>query len=174
MISWSGLNPYTGGETYVYKDYGAGYFTDFVHKFNINIQAETGTYNFLAGIAYANGLGDAGTHYSNNWDWLGFAVYDDNTLVECFQLREVENGNQHVSNYYTITVGNDYWIEITKSGTSVDAKIYSDSGFSNLLDTLELTLQADHSFHYIQAVSGFSIWNQQDGYTSGYVHNLEI
>ena len=63
-------------------------------------------------------------------------------------LQEGWGGATFTDTYTWGTWDTPYYPIITKNGTDLTCKIYSDSSRLTLLDTLNLTLHADHTFRY--------------------------
>ena len=128
--------------TYLYKDYGAAHFDDFTHY--IKIKKVSGDY--ASGIVWmlANDLGDVETLRGAAKTFIVLELTGANHLY----LREIDDYSTY-SDDYTITQGTWNYVKIVKSGTSLNAYIYSDAGYSTLLDTLTLTLHGDWTFKYL-------------------------
>jgi hypothetical protein len=134
--------------TYLYKDYGVAHFDDFEHK--IKIKAVSGDdLSFGAVWMLANDLGNikALTDASKTCIFVDFSYVSGSLKTK---LEEKHSGSGYVdSNVGGFSLGDWVYAKIVKSGTSLTAYLYSDSGYSTLVDTLVLTLHADHSFKYL-------------------------
>lgn len=150
---------------YVSKDKGSGHFTDFEHLFR------TVGHNLLSAfgndISYVYGLLDSLTDYKTLRDNLDIGIgcffYDmENIGAHTFRLNEIENGN-YFSDDYTYTIDQTIYCKVTKSGTTLTCHIYSDASRTILLDTLSLTLQADHSFQYVTPINTYNSGDSHRG-----------
>lgn len=149
-------------DVYVYKDKGAGFFTDFEHFVDVLCDsAETlslgyiwALTNELDDIAGLNGASKTSMHVSFYY-----------SIEEGYKLRisETHGGSYYWDDdAYVYSLDTTYYLLISKSGTTFTCKVYStkadrdgDTG-SNLLKTLTMTLQADHSFQYIHGVQTYN------------------
>jgi len=154
---------------YMYNDKGTDYFNDFTHL--IQAKAVSGNY---AGRAYfwvlANAVDDMSGLISGTCLSVWFYKSTPTTLI--IYLREWYAGTPY-SDSYVALMDTMYYFTIQKDDTSLSCKIYGDSDRTNLLDTLSLTLHADHSFRYIYATcsydgSGFTYYIDCD------IENLRI
>lgn len=142
---------YQNEDCYLYKDFGTDNFSDFTHDFKMGIAA-----NDDNGVAYPwsmqNVINDNYYCYSNNETVIMVDSYDNTAAI---RILEYYDGSAYADSYIGMVYG-IYYLRIEKSGTSFTAKIYSDAERTDLLDTLSLTLQADHSFRYLYAAN---TWN---------------
>jgi len=150
-------------DTYLYKDYGVNHFTDFEHLVDIR-----------SDFASASGIGVVWMLSNELDDWHGLYDADKTILSVRFWagtpsicLEEAYAGVGYADTY-TCLADTWYYLTINKSGTNFTCKIYSDSARTNLLDTLSLTLQADHSLRYIHAC------NVRNNSASAYLINVDI
>ena len=139
------FDAYRDEDCYLYKDYGVDYFDDFVHKVDMKF-----TTNNLGQIGFswvlANDIDDWYGLHTNSKTAIG--VHFEYSPPHIIRLRETHGGSMYGDNY-TCSVDTWYYLTITKSGTALTCKIYSDSARTTLLDTLSLTLHADHKFRYL-------------------------
>lgn len=161
---------YRNETTYLYKDYGAAYFGNFTHK--IKVKAVNSSSNALSiPWVLANDLGDVKALADASKTYLGFYLYHDGDLA--IVLEEGYNGEA----YYDVNAGGfdyDEWayIKIVKNGASIDAYLYSDAEYTTLVDTLSLTLQANHTFRYLYAGNTY---NSGDNlYLAQEIENFDI
>ena len=137
------FDAYMNEDCYLYKDYGIDYFSDFEHKVDVK----------ASGLDY----GDGGYIWmlSNDIDDGYGLLHDRKTFIgisfwyDALVLEEVHSSDAYLDFSSTISEDTLYYLTITKSGTLLTCKIYSDSGRTILLDTLSLTLHADHKFRYL-------------------------
>lgn len=153
---------------YLHKDYGGGFFTDFIHSVDIRTDFTSGT-----------SLGFTWVLSNTKHDWrdmliitadaIGIRFYEaDNSL----SLVEMDSGVQYLDSYSAS--GNTwYFLDIIKTGTNLTCNIYSNAPRTTLLDTLYLNLHSDWSFRYVYGVCGYgggpvSQWQNID------VENLDL
>lgn len=130
-------------DAYLYKDKGAGHFTDFEHKIDVKLVSSD-----VAGWGGVWGLSQNTVD-----DWKGWATGDIAVLFwtgagPVYNLKLEERGVG--ADGYICAVNTMYYLTIKKVGTSLTCKIYSDSARTNLLDTLSRTI-TDNSYRYIYA-----------------------
>lgn len=122
-----------GMNSYVYKDFGAGYFTDFKHNIQINL---TQLSNYGAGCYWGTSSGANHTYALKNTNNDGLLLYTySSTGVAFFVLREMETNN---IDSYTGAKNTDYYLTFERSGSTLTCKWYSDSARTNLIDTLSI------------------------------------
>ena len=141
-------------DAYLYDDKGIGHFGNFEHLIDVKPISVTIPYNYFKCSPYA---------LTNDLDDLKGLLDASKTVIflrvnnelppnhPIFRLFEYYDGVVYFSDLYSGFYGTMYYFNIKKEGTSFSAKIYSDAERTNLLETLSMTLQADHSFRYIHA-----------------------
>lgn len=146
--------------TYLYKDYGINHFGDFTHKIKVRGIAVD---NSAEGVVWtlADALGDIVTLNAGSDNFIALSLYDNDTDLK-FWLYESHSGTLYSDTYAGANFNTWYYVKIVKSGTSLNAYIYSDSDYSVLVDTLSLTLHADHSFRYLY---GCNTWNNGNAWS---------
>ncbi|MDY6888281.1 MAG: hypothetical protein SVV88_11680 [Pseudomonadota bacterium] len=158
---------YENEDCYLYKDFGAGHFTDFEHL--VDVRMGSGD-NAVAAFLYnlQNNIDDVAAIYANNYTSLGVYVY---YTAHNLSFAEIYNGSVY-EQYTTLSADTWYYLTISKTGTSVSCKVYSDSARTSLLTTLSFTLQADHSFRYMFPAN---TWNSGDNiYADNDIDNLDL
>lgn len=150
---------YRNETTYLYKDYGAAHFGDFEHK--IKVKAISGnSYPDVSVWALANDLGNIKALEDAGKTALSIQLSGSSPLY--VKVYEVYNSTIYTDyNAGSFSVGDWIYIKIVKSGTGLTAYLYSDSDYSVLVDTLVLTLHADHSFKYLY---GCNTYNDNSSY----------
>jgi len=149
--------------TYLYKDYGIGHFGDFTHKIRTKLVSG---HNDDATCGYVWVLANdiAGCYWLryNNKTFIGLYIcYTAGTQLQ-FVLNETHGDNGYWDwNTGGFDLGDWIYVKIVKTGTSLNAYLYSDSSYSILVDTLTLTLHADHTFRYLE---GCNTWNSGSGF----------
>lgn len=167
----------THGSTWLQNDYGAGHFTDFEHLLDVIITALASpltTHRRMCFITYANALRDWLDNKGANATQLSILMNTINKSGK-YKMMWIETylGAEYLQNStYEFSVGTMYYPKLTKSGASATLRIYSDSDRTNLLDTLNLTLQADHSFRYIMCPQSTDYTGAYD--QSGRCENLNL
>jgi hypothetical protein len=139
---------YRDETTYLYKDYGAACFGDFEHRIKVRVvstsEAWSGGHTWLL----ANDVAGAYWMESNNKTYLSIFLISNGSNNPRILLREMYNGTYY-DDEYICSLNTWYYVKIIKSGTSINAYVYSDSDYSNLVDTLTLTLHANHTLQYL-------------------------
>ncbi len=132
-------------DNYVWKDYGAGYFTgDFEFKMKLSWTDATEV-GFVSTESHCFGLTVETYHrttdMSDNTD--GFVIrmwYDDSGPTRVLQLRDYSNGNYDT--WIIPAIPATYWAHITRVGTTFRVRWYSDE-FSTLVKDHDLVCTAD-------------------------------
>lgn len=155
---------------YVYKDFGADYFAgDFSVRFQMNVSSVSGE---LAGIV----IGAFGDTLGTLTDLLGGDCVYINVLYLSsnlnFTLAARSGGASQGSDSTVLSTSTDYYFEYTRTGTSFTCDIYDDSGYSNLVDSLTLTLGSGDSYRYCYATN-CSVYADADT-ISGVYQDLEL
>ena len=149
--------------TYLYWDYGVGYFTgDFTQRVDIEVSTST-SYAWVSQWALVQVLEDITDFIS-----VEYAEYlDELRLVGRY------NGGDYHFDGYTITKGTTYYLLIERVNNTITCKIYSDSARTILLHILSITLEAAPAYRYLTVTSNaFSGWGV--GSSTGYVENLGL
>lgn len=160
---------YDTADAYGYKDYGAGNFGEF----DIDATVYCGGQQSASRVGYfalsnesASNMGDMNT--AN--DGIMFGFKRDGT--DGWFLIERTNNNE------SIVAGSAYqtrYITITRSGSTVTANVYTDSGRTTHASGSPITVTADtttRQYLYMAASGGSDGWATSSG--SGYIENLEI
>lgn len=90
---------------------------------------------------------------------IGFYVWHGTTFAR-YHIVERYGTNSYYDTYDAV-VGTKYYVLIEKNGTAFTVKIYStaelrDAGGTPDIDTLTLTLHADHNFRYLYVVNTYN------------------
>lgn len=135
------------GTTVLYKDFGAGYFGDFRHNFDMR----DGTGWSASGTAVYWALDNVNTHTSYT------SMDTANTGIAYSYTRSGADGDYLTDFASTNT---DTWakaadnvfrfIQIERAGTTCTAEIYSDDALTSLTDTLSITC-TNTTFQYFYA-----------------------
>lgn len=157
---------------YVYKDFGAGYFSgDFEHTLKFRCTGYVAVEEIYPWAA-SNSVGDIGALITANTD-LHALRWRNGTLA----LLE-QNGAVQTSDSVSLSVDTDYYMRIVRD-ESVGANgtlycyIYTDEYYTDLVDTLVVTLTESKDWQYLFAMSA-----RQDGAGgtsfSGTIENLTL
>ena len=165
------FDAYYNEDCYLYKDYGVGYFGDFTHKVDVRLVADTAYQNGFSWVL-ANDIDDWFGLDVNSKTAIGINFVENAAPVELV-LHEIYGGTGYTDAFIP-TVGTWYYLTITKSGTSLTCKIYSDSARTNLVDTLSLILHLDHKFRYLFGCNSYNSGNVNQEVCTLDIENLFI
>ncbi len=142
------FDAYNNEDCYLYKDYGADYFGDFVHKVDVKIiSADIHAIPYL--FALTNDIDDIAGLNAASKSFIGLQIENMHPLG-AYRIGLVEGYSGTKYSYTTyLSLDTWYYITITKSGTSLICKVYYDSARTSLKGTLSLTLHANHKFRYL-------------------------
>lgn len=147
------FDAYKNEDCYLYKDYGADYFGDFTHKVDAqvaNVDDSDGGYVWLL----ANNIDDVKGLYDGGKSYIGIQFEGVDANKNLVMSEYTGAAGYHDS--YAISESTIYYLTITKLGTSLTCKAYSDSGRTTLLDTLTLTLHSDYTFRYLYGCNTYN------------------
>ncbi len=151
---------YRNEATYLYKDYGVNHFGDFTHK--IKFKTNGGVSGHGAVWMESNNIGDINDLRNNSW--ANILLFGFGTTL---YLREYRNGLNY-SDSSAISADTWYYAKIVKNGTSLTCYIYTDSEYSTLHDTLDLTLHVNYTFRYLYACNSYN-----DGNTYNAINDID-
>ena len=121
------------------KDYGASHFGNFNHEFQIKTTTRGSGSN--ARVYWMMGNDTLQQRYGTHNGILIYGWADSGSLY-----LEETGGSYQSASYSNNT---DYWLRIERTGgTALSCKIYSDSGRTNLLSTLSITV-ANTAYRYL-------------------------
>ena len=139
---------------YLWKDYGAGLITDASHR--------TITFKLACTGYVSNGRAFTWNFANVADDWTGAGPsialrvrHNNNPNAWQLTIHEKSSiGAEYLDTYtHTTSAATTFWVTLTWSGDQLTCYIYSDSGRTTLLDTLNLTLQDDsYTFRYSYAL----------------------
>ena len=151
---------YRNEDCYLYYDYGVDFFgSDWEHLVDVRVAASN-TLAISECWMLSNALDDMNGLFTAEEDLLTIFFYESSLGVINIYLREYYNA-VHYSDSYVGVENTWYYFTIQKAGTAFTCKIYSDSARTSLLDTLSITLQADHSFRYVFACNSYNAGTAQ-------------
>lgn len=141
-------------DTYVYKDKGVGHFGNFKHLIDGACASAVGLGARGPIWVLSNLVDDLKGQRTAENKYLALYFYKEDPaapISEPIFLEYWDGSTYHydTSNFDHI-YGTMYYFTITRDGTTLTCKIYSDSARTNLLDTLTLEVTTD-SFRYIYA-----------------------
>jgi len=130
---------------YVYKDFGEDYFAvDFSFRFQINVSAIDDGFYFSP-FCLADVLETINTMSGDTYVYV--ALYRSGANFYCV-LTKRSGGFYPISDSTLLSTSTDYYFEIARVGTSCSCDIYSDSGYSSLVDSLAVTLESGDAYQY--------------------------
>lgn len=140
---------------YTYKNYGAGFFGDFIHR--VSSTATNWTLQPLKIMSFVAWSMSNGVGAPRHTDWrgandgliCGLYYYDNNSMR--VYLKDIGVDSPDEDNYENdskLVVGYKYHFEIERSGPTLTCKVYQDKDFSILLDTLAVSC-ATTTYQYL-------------------------
>jgi len=170
-VSFSGVN-FRGTDTYVYSDKGINHFDgDFEHLLTAQISS-IGTYALPIVWMLANTVDNKRGMLDSNEDFLLLEFYQTQ-----LRIQECVNGIEYEDVWTAASVGTTYYVKLVRDESvgsygRLYCYIYSDSGRTILLKTLQLDLREKEDFRYIYALN-----TDNDGQTyraSGFIRDLNL
>lgn len=121
-------------DSYVYKDYGSEHFGDFEHLLKFHDTSVAGTSD---GLAYMYVLSNGANHTIADVAAAneGIGIYIANAYA-VLTLRCWETDDADTVNLDNQT---DYWLTISRSGTTVALDVYTDATRETLFDSISIT-----------------------------------
>jgi hypothetical protein len=160
--------------SYVYKDYGSGYFGNFSHDVAVTWTTDEG------GAAYPMGGIWAVTNGTYTNQDMGDANDGMSVVANVYlpgpeariTLTDFTNDN---SDYFAVASGKPWtrYLTITRSGTDLYCYIYTDSGRTVLEDTLHITCGVT-TYQYLEAVHSRDSASSGDDWITYTVDDLDI
>jgi len=151
---------------YLYKDFSADHFGDFVHTLEFQVTAaDLGGYLILAG--YTN---DGATVPASWSSGLWVAAYYDGSNV---RVGIGINGAHYACNVvnYALSLNTTYYVDIGRYGTNFIVYVYSDADKTQLVAQANYTVSSDaYRYAYLCAAEG----GTDTETISGYVENFDI
>jgi len=134
--------------SYVIKDYGAGYFGNFVHRFKFTFTEAT------EGTDPDGALGIWAITSGLNYSTVAMGAADDGIFLRAIrigavyslQLRNADLGN---ATFYTFpSVPAVVWIQLARVGTNTNMKVYSDAYTTELASKNVYAAATAHRYHF--------------------------
>ena len=181
-VSWDSMR--RDASSYVYYDYGANNFTDFVFKYTVKISKVVASGSatsqaLVQPVSVTNHI----TDMDKEGDGVGQSVLTvfmienannpDKFLWRLFQ-REDHSTQAEVIGTVVYDVGT-YYFTFGRNGTNIYVKIYDDSARSNLLENLNSsTGSTTYDYRYIESPMGGGYTSDPADYTTGYIEDLTL
>lgn len=150
------FDAYENEDCYLYKDYGADFFGDFTHKVDVKGSAFDQDWDWGYCWMLSNDIDDGGGLLEAKKTAVSVCLVRVAGTTGLFLIEYYNGWTYGDDDYYPITENTWYYLTITKTGTALTCKIYSDSARTILLDTLSRTLQADHKFRYLFGCNNYN------------------
>ncbi|MFA6040611.1 MAG: hypothetical protein WC733_03830 [Methylophilus sp.] len=138
--------------TYVYKDFGVDYFADFSINFEYKVTANSsGAINFNGMfIALSNSIGEREAIRTASGNIQGI-LCGNNGASRFIGLCETKNGSNYASSFFTPSLNVNYYCTLSRVGTALNLKLYSDEARTTLVSQLSITVLA-LPFQYLYPV----------------------
>ena len=157
--------------SYVYKDYGAGHFTNISHRFATRLVAAAGDdrATFVYGLSNSVGTLNIGAGKKVVVFWARVSIAY-NLYLRCYDGTSIITTDST-----TLSLGTTYYIEVlhVAGSTVFTVKVYSDSAYSVLVDTLTIDSSYTNTtwrYHYCLSSVGVGIADTM----SAYVENVLV
>jgi len=145
-------------DTYAVKDYGAAYFDDFRHELDIFHNSSTGfTTEFGNFWMLANITDDEkGIRDAIGQTFLAVDVIStDGGSSWRLRLKYWTDVSLSSDSYLGYSISTMYYLRVNRTGTTANLWIYSDTGRSNLLDTLTVTCTTG-AYQYVYGCNSYN------------------
>ena len=158
--------PLDGVDAYFYKDFGASHFTNFTHLIDFYLSSTNlGTQSSVCGYSITVNV-DNGADIT-----FGMMVYlVGSTVLKTISLR---NNDDLETDQSDISLDTIYYTTPIRNGTAFSVETYSDSGRTNLLDTIAVTGTAS-ALRYIMAAQSYDFEAPGDRSVTGYMKDLDL
>lgn len=158
--------------TYVYKNFGADYFADFSINFEYKVTANSsGALNFNGMfIALSNSIGEREAIRTASGNIQGL-LCGNNGASRFIGLCETKNGANYASTFFTPALNVNYYCTLSRVGTALNIKLYSNEARTTLVTQLNLTVLA-LPFQYLYPVQSVNSGNNVT--MSGVIGNISI
>jgi hypothetical protein len=158
--------------TWLYNDYGAGYFGDVVGD-GIQCEAQVDAAANRSSLFFLNltsNVGNFQNHLDNNWDGY-FLAFNQSAGGVLQMILWATGGGVNLSDASAYVLSQRRYFTLTRSGTTVTVRIYSDSARTALVDTIAVTNQGT-TLRYMFACGAFGV--AQNNAMSGDVANHSL
>ena len=156
--------------SYVYKDYGPGFFHDYTHLFTTGLSLlDDITGN--GSILYVNGTINGTYSDLSVPDGMVVTAYDDTGTTQ-IQFSNYDFSKQDIAAEPAMTIPGVYYLKVTRVDTTATLYIYADSNRTLLIDTLTY-ICTNNPWSIIEtAVTDFPPTSPQ--VSTFYVENLDL
>jgi len=158
--------------SYIYKDFGVNHFGDFT-KHDMKVQFTSNPAGSLGRLVML-GQSNVVDNMSHDTDDCFYVHMDwrDSVSKTRFALFAAIAGVRTNDSWDGASLATPYYIRMSRSGTTVTLKIYTDSARTALVATLTITCK-NENYRYIYAIS--STDSSETPYTAtGFVENLDL
>ncbi len=157
----------------VQSDKGAAHFSgDFTHLLTFYWDPDIPSSQTFGAWMLSNVTGDL--HASDSVDSPAmYLVVSDNDNPQKMKLGDYRSSTYNEDVWQGPDNAIIYYLKIERIGTALTCRVYDDSGRTNLLHTLAITLASATSFRYVGVVLGYNDGGTS-GVVSGYVENLDL
>ncbi len=157
----------------VQSDKGAAHFSgDFVHLVTFFWNPDLPSAQLWGAWMLSNVTGDINASTSIDSPAMGVFVFDNDNPQKIY-LRDYRSSTYNDDIWQGPDNNIPYYLKIERVGTALTCKIYDDSGRTNLLHTLAITLASATSFRYVGVGYGLNDGGTS-GVVSGYAENLDL
>lgn len=183
--TWATMDRKTGGAK-VEKDFGAGYFTDFVHTFDVVLtDIEAGDATTRDCLMIYKLQKDDNELWREELLWITVRQItgtDDEYIITCGQHLNGGNVWNDSSGNLTIAGNPDIYFRVERSGTTITVDIYSTSilrdagsGSDGDIDTFtDGGNGRNDAYQYCIVTMGFNSNQDPNDHSSGYLENLDL
>lgn len=160
-------------EARVYYDYGAGYFTDFIHENDVIADNNDPDSNAEQVIVWgvSKDLDDG----FNIDDGIILRLIASGSGPEIWFFRLTLRESDVPTSDDSVNINEDQWYHLryNRTGDNMDVEIYTDTARTNLLDTMTVTIaNSSEVYRYVYAVNTFN--RGQLDWVAGRVANLKL
>jgi len=158
-------------ESYLYEDKGGATISgDFTHYHDVQILSTSDDWGTFAFWVVSNVVDDFKALRDGNEEAIESHIQTDDSNNAYIRLVDCKSGDADDST--NLNPDQRYYVKFERSGTTVTAKIYSDSSHTTLVDTLTVTQGTATAYRYVFAASAWNSGNAIDCY--GDIWNLDL
>lgn len=159
----------TTSSTYVYKDKGVGYFSDFTVEAKMALGSTTTLHGSVL-VSFWNKIGTISSLISAGETGLRFILYKSTSTSPQVAMTEYYLGTEYeVRTSITMSYDVPYQFVLSKTGATASLTISDSSG---VIGTLSLQLHSASAYQYIYAHQ--TIGGTTSRTVSGFVENIKI
>jgi len=161
-------------DSYVYRDFGSGYFGNFFIDFECEItfsESNGGGDNAQAMIAgVSDTIGNWGDHQTANDGILIDTYYDGSNLVT--RLSDQQEDNSDTYSWGAVTTHAKHYFRFERNAATATLKIYSDADRQTLVDALSIICETGTKQYFYALASREAVGNTAE--ISGYTQNFDL